>query len=203
MNKIPYHHASFLISASRLDQLPPDTGIEVAFAGRSNAGKSSALNAITGIKSLARTSKTPGRTQLINLFALDEERRLTDLPGYGYAKVPEKVKRHWQQTLGRYLEQRQCLQGLVLVMDIRHPFKDYDRQMLEWCRHSGMAVHVLLTKADKLKRGAAASALQQVRKSLPEYHPGATVQLFSALKRQGVEEAQAQLDKWFGYGEED
>ena len=202
MKNNPYRHATFLISANRLDQLPADSGVEVAFAGRSNAGKSSALNAITGSKSLARTSKTPGRTQLINLFALDDRRRLVDLPGYGYAKVPEKIKRHWQQTLGRYLEQRQCLHGLVLVMDIRHPFKEYDCQMLEWCRHVGMAVHVLLTKADKLKRGAAANALQQVRKQLPEHHPAASVQLFSAPKRQGVDEAQAQLDQWFGFGEE-
>jgi GTP-binding protein len=197
----PYRQAQFLISANQLDQLPADQGIEVAFAGRSNAGKSSALNVISDVKSLARTSKTPGRTQMINLFVLDDERRLVDLPGYGYAKVPEKIKRHWQQTLSRYLEQRQCLQGLILLMDIRHPFKEFDQQMLAWCQQADMPVHILLTKADKLKRGAAASALQQSKKYLKEHYPNSTIQLFSALNRQGVEEARAILNKWYGYQE--
>lgn len=190
-----------MISANRLDQLPADQGIEVAFAGRSNAGKSSALNVISDIKSLARTSKTPGRTQMINLFELDGQRRLVDLPGYGYAKVPDKIKRHWQQTLNRYLEQRQCLHGLILLMDIRHPFKEFDLLMLDWCQQAEMPVHILLTKADKLKHGAASNALQKARKILKTEYPNNTIQLFSALKRQGVDEARAVLDGWFDYSE--
>src|SRR5262245_48745088 len=128
----PYVKAVFLKSAARVSQLPPDLGYEVAFAGRSNAGKSSALNCLTGIKNLARTSKTPGRTQLINLFQLDEERRLVDLPGYGYAKVAMQVKMDWQQNLAHYLEVRNSLKGLVLLMDIRHPLKDLDKMMVDW-----------------------------------------------------------------------
>lgn len=195
----PYRQARFLTSANAPGQLPPDEGVEVAFAGRSNAGKSSALNAIADQKGLARTSKTPGRTQLINLFELDPERRLVDLPGYGYAKVPEAVKRHWQQFLERYLRERQCLAGLILLVDVRHPLKEFDRQMLEWCRAAEMPAHVLLTKADKLKRGPASATLLQVRRTLEREFPGATVQLFSALKRQGLEEVREVLDRWFGF----
>ncbi len=194
----PYRRAQFLTSANAPKHLPPDEGYEVAFAGRSNAGKSSALNVITDQKGLARISKTPGRTQLINLFGIDEERRLVDLPGYGYAKVPEAVKRHWQQFLERYLRERQCLTGLILLVDIRHPLKEFDRQMLAWCVASDMPAHVLLTKADKLKRGPASSTLQQVRRTLEAEYPGATVQLFSALKRQGVDEVRDVLDRWMG-----
>jgi GTP-binding protein len=194
----PFKNASFLTSANELHQLPPDAGAEVAFAGRSNAGKSSALNVITEQRSLARTSKTPGRTQLINFFELDAERRLVDLPGYGYAKVPEAVKRHWQQVLSDYLATRQCLRGLVLLMDSRHPLKDFDRQMLDWCLSKQMPVHVLLTKADKLKRGPAGNTLQKVRAALKAEYPLATVQLFSALNRQGVEQAREQLTTWLG-----
>ncbi len=168
----------------------------MAFAGRSNAGKSSALNTLADQRSLARTSKTPGRTQLINFFELDEQRRLVDLPGYGYAKVPEAVKRHWQQVLADYLRVRQCLQGLVLLMDIRHPFKEFDRQMLDWCHHQQMPVHILLTKADKLKRGPASNTLQQVRNTLKADYPLATVQLFSSLDKQGVEQAREKLASW-------
>lgn len=192
----PFRQASFLTSANALSQLPPDDGAEAAFAGRSNAGKSSALNVITEQRNLARTSKTPGRTQLINFFVLDEQHRLVDLPGYGYAKVPEKVKRHWQQVLSDYLATRQCLRGLVLLMDIRHPLKEFDRQMLDWCHHQEMPVHILLTKADKLKRGPAANTLQQVRKTLKSDYPLATAQLFSSLNRQGVDEARAKLAEW-------
>lgn len=198
-----YRQAQFLTSANAPRQLPPDEGYEVAFAGRSNAGKSSALNAITDQKGLARISKTPGRTQLINLFEIDEQRRLVDLPGYGYAKVPEAVKRHWQQFLERYLQERRCLTGLVLLVDIRHPLKEFDRQMLAWCTASGMPAHILLTKADKLKRGPAASTLRQVRRNLETEYPGTTVQLFSALKRQGIEEAREVLDRWMGLGTEE
>jgi GTP-binding protein len=192
----PLRHVSFLTSANQLNQLPPDEGFEVAFAGRSNAGKSSALNALTEQRSLARTSKTPGRTQLINFFTLDEQRRLVDLPGYGYAKVPEAIKRHWQKVLADYLQSRRCLRGLVLLMDIRHPLKEFDRQMLDWCAHQGMPVHILLTKADKLKRGPAGNTLQQVRKTLKAEYPLATVQLFSSLDKQGVEQAREQLGRW-------
>ena len=197
-----YHAAKYLLSAPDLRRCPPDEGGEVAFAGRSNAGKSSALNAITGQKSLARTSKTPGRTQLINFFGIDDQVRLVDLPGYGFAKVPEAMKRRWQQALGEYLEGRQSLRGLVLLMDCRHPLTDFDHQMLTWAAHTGLPVHILLTKADKLKRGAASTALLQVRKQLPELHPDATVQLFSALKLSGVDEARKQLDDWLGFAEE-
>ncbi len=198
-----YQQATFITGAHNLSQLPPDVGIEVAFAGRSNSGKSSAINRITGQKSLARTSKTPGRTQQINYFSLDETRHIVDLPGYGYAKVSEKVKRHWQQTLEAYLRTRKSLRGLVLMMDIRLPLNDFDSQMIAWCQHTGMPLHILLTKADKLGRGAAGNVLQQVRQVLSkEYgvereHPWATVQLFSALKGLGVEEAWQRLDGWF------
>ena len=192
----PFRLVSFLTSANQLSQLPPDEGLEVAFAGRSNAGKSSALNSLTDHRGLARTSKTPGRTQLINFFELDEQRRLVDLPGYGYAKVPEAIKRHWQKVLADYLRVRRCLRGLVLLMDIRHPLKEFDRQMLDWCNTQQMPVHILLTKADKLKRGPAGNALQQVRKTLKSDYPLVTVQLFSSLDKQGVEQARGQLASW-------
>src|SRR5574344_3130863 len=146
--------AQFLISAARVDQCPPDEGLEVAFVGRSNSGKSSALNTLTRA-SLARTSKTPGRTQLLNFFALDEDRRLVDLPGYGYAKVPIPLKLHWQQHLEAYLSSRESLCGVVLMMDIRHPLTEFDRMMLDWALASRLPIHVLLTKADKLTFGAA------------------------------------------------
>ena len=149
-----YHMTKFVISAPDIRHLPKDTGIEVAFAGRSNAGKSSALNALTQQKSLARTSKTPGRTQLINLFEVEEGIRLVDLPGYGYAEVPEDMKRKWQQALGEYLQKRECIKGLVILMDIRHPLKDLDMQMIEWSVAMNIPVLVLLTKADKLASGA-------------------------------------------------
>lgn len=196
----PFRQVSFLTSANQLSQLPPDEGLEVAFAGRSNAGKSSALNALTDQRGLARTSKTPGRTQLINFFVLDDQRRLVDLPGYGYAKVPEAIKRHWQQVLADYLRVRRCLRGLVLLMDIRHPLKDFDKQMLDWCNHQRMPVHILLTKADKLKRGPAGNTLQQVRKILKTDYPLATVQLFSSQDKQGVDQARAQLARWLELG---
>ena len=196
----PFRLASFLTSANQLNQLPPDEGLEVAFAGRSNAGKSSALNTLTDQRSLARTSKTPGRTQLINFFIIDEQHRLVDLPGYGYAKVPEAVKRHWQQVLADYLQVRRCLRGLILLMDIRHPLKEFDRQMLDWCTHQQMPVHILLTKADKLKRGPAGNTLQQVRKTLRTDYPLATVQLFSSLDKQGVEQAREKIAEWLEIG---
>ena len=184
-----------MLSIPDPQQAPPDAGYEVAFAGRSNAGKSSALNALTRRKSLARTSKTPGRTQHLVFFELDGERRLVDLPGYGYAKVPEKVRRHWGLAMETYLSGRESLRGLVLMMDVRHPLTDFDKQMLQWCQHAGMPVHILLTKADKLKRGPATSTLLKVQKTLAEQH-NVSVQLFSALKHTGEEEARAVLDSW-------
>ena len=193
----PYRQAQYTISATQLSELPVDEGIEVAFAGRSNAGKSSAINTITDQKSLARTSKTPGRTQMINFFNLDESRSLVDLPGYGYAKVPEKVKIRWQQTLGKYLETRQSLRGLVLMMDIRHPLKEFDLQMIKWANNAELSVHILLTKSDKLKRGAANSCLLLVNKELQKKELLASVQLFSSLNQQGKQEAIKQLNQWF------
>lgn len=184
-----------MLSIPDPQQAPPDAGYEVAFAGRSNAGKSSALNALTQRKSLARTSKTPGRTQHLVFFELDGERRLVDLPGYGYAKVPEKVRRHWGLAMETYLSGRESLRGLVLMMDVRHPLTDFDKQMLQWCQHARMPVHILLTKADKLKRGPAMSTLLKVQKTLAE-QPNVSVQLFSALKHTGVEQARAVLDSW-------
>ncbi len=195
--KQDYHQAKFLLSAAKLSQLPADVGIEVAFAGRSNSGKSSALNTITNIKNLARTSKTPGRTQQINVFTLDEQRRLIDLPGYGYAQVPLAVKEHWQNTLAKYLETRESLRGMVLMMDIRHPFKPLDLIMIEWACQSHLAVHILLTKADKLKRGAAMATLQQVNATIKKYLTPVSAQLFSSLKKQGVDEAHRTLNTWF------
>ncbi|MCW8906239.1 MAG: ribosome biogenesis GTP-binding protein YihA/YsxC [Sedimenticola sp.] len=201
MNPI-YHQAQFLTSAARLDQSPPDEGYEVAFAGRSNAGKSSAINALCQQKSLARTSKTPGRTQLLNFFALDETHRLVDLPGYGYAKVAERIKLQWQAELAAYLEKRQSLRGVILLADVRHPLKEFDLQMLEWSNKMQLPVHILLTKADKLKRGAASSSLLKVRQLLKDMPGEHSVQLFSALKRQGIDQAHAVLDRWLGLAAE-
>jgi GTP-binding protein len=182
--------ATFLTSAWQPGQFPPDEGVEVAFAGRSNAGKSSALNAITGRRDLARTSKTPGRTQLINFFGLDAQRRLTDLPGYGYAKVPEQMRRHWRELLTRYVEARASLAGLIIVMDVRHPLADFDVQMLEWTQANGLATHLLLTKADKLGRGEANRTLKDVQARVAG---AATAQLFSAVAKTGVDEARQEV----------
>ena len=193
----PYRQAQYTISATQLSELPVDEGIEVAFAGRSNAGKSSAINTITDQKSLARISKTPGRTQMINFFSVDENRSLVDLPGYGYAKVPEKIKIRWQQTLGKYLETRQALRGLVLMMDIRHPLKEFDLQMIKWANNAKLSVHILLTKSDKLKRGAANSSLLLVNNELQKKELLASVQLFSSLNHEGKQEAIEQLNQWF------
>lgn len=190
--------ARFLISAAKVDQCPPDQGLEVAFAGRSNAGKSSALNTLTHAN-LARTSKTPGRTQLLNFFSLDEDRRLVDLPGYGYAKVPQELQAHWQAFIDQYFRTREALRGLVVVMDIRHPLKDYDRQMLGYAVQRGLPAHALLTKADKLGRGQQAQALQAVKKELfSSFGDTVGVQTFSAESKQGVEEARAVVAGWLG-----
>lgn len=193
--------ASFLISAAKVDQCPLDSGLEVAFAGRSNAGKSSALNTLTHAN-LARTSKTPGRTQLLNFFSLDDERRLVDLPGYGYAKVPIPLKQHWQEHLEAYLSSRNSLSGVVLMMDIRHPLTEFDRLMLDWAQASSMPLHILLTKADKLAFGAQKNALLKVQRDVRQgWGDTASIQLFSAPKRQGVEDAQRVLACWLGLDE--
>jgi GTP-binding protein len=194
-----YRQTRFLKSVPDARQAPPDEGMEVAFAGRSNAGKSSALNVITGQKALARTSKTPGRTRQINFFAVDDRRRLVDLPGYGFAKVSRRIKDDWQRHISRYLETRQSLTGVILLMDIRHPMKEFDRQVLGWCHVAGLPAHVLLTKCDKLKRGPAQAALLSVRQTLASIHPDASVQLFSALKKTGTGEAVQVLDSWLGF----
>ncbi len=192
-----YRHATFLQSAGKVAQCPLDAGWEVAFAGRSNAGKSSAINSLTGQPKLARTSKTPGRTQLLNFFALSEQQRLVDLPGYGFARVPKAVKDAWTRQLERYLQERRSLRGLVLLMDIRHPFQPFDLQMLEWGSAAGMPVHLLLTKADKLKRGPAQAALLQAQKRAATYPEGmVSAQLFSSLKHTGHRELVAVLDTW-------
>jgi len=194
--------ATFLTSAAKVDQCPPDLGLEVAFAGRSNAGKSSALNTLTHAN-LARTSKTPGRTQLINFFRLDDERRLVDLPGYGYAKVPMPLKQHWQMHLEAYLGSRASLAGVILLMDVRHPLTEFDRMMLDWSRASQMPLHLMLTKADKLAFGAARNTLLKVQKEVRQgWGEGISVQLFSAPKRQGIEEAHGVLARWLGLVEE-
>lgn len=191
-----FQNATFYISAHHLRDLPPPAGVEVAFAGRSNAGKSSALNTLANHNRLAYVSKQPGRTQLINFFSLGNDRFLVDLPGYGYAKVPAEMRAHWQMTLSNYLSHRSTLFGLVLVMDCRHPLTPLDRQMLDWFSPSGKPIHVLLTKSDKLSRNAAAQTLQAVKKELQSTWGNCTIQLFSSLKKQGVEEAETVIGAW-------
>ena len=199
IESVNFKRAKFLLSAPTLRQCPQDSGCEVAFAGRSNAGKSSAINTLTDNKNMARTSKTPGRTQLINYFEVGQDKRLVDLPGYGYAKVPRAVKAKWDHHLAEYLQLRQSLVGLILLMDIRHPLQDYDQQMLNWAAQAALPVHILLTKADKLKRGPAKSSLLAVDKRLRDMDPGYTllsVQIFSSLKKIGLEELERQLNYW-------
>lgn len=191
-----FQNATFYISAHHLRDLPDPIGIEVAFAGRSNAGKSSALNTLANHNRLAYVSKQPGRTQLINFFSLGNDCFLVDLPGYGYAKVPASMRAHWQMTLSKYLSQRSTLYGLVLVMDCRHPLTPLDRQMLDWFSPSGRPIHVLLTKSDKLSRNAANQTLQAVKKELQSIWGNCTIQLFSSLKKQGVEEAETVIGAW-------
>jgi GTP-binding protein len=193
----PFRQAHFLTSANRLDQLPADSGAEVAFAGRSNAGKSSALNAICDQHGLARTSKTPGRTQLLNVFPIDDpSRRLIDLPGYGYAKVPEAMRLHWRGVLDTYLRTRVSLKGLVLVMDSRHPLKEFDCDMLEFGAASGRACHCLLTKSDKLSRSESLRTLAAVNKELAANFPNGTAQLFSSTSKAGLDDARSVLTRW-------
>lgn len=196
MNSL-YHQAKFVLSAPDLKSTPTDTGREVAFAGRSNAGKSSALNTLSRQKSLARTSKTPGRTQLLNFFQLNEQLRFVDLPGYGYAKVPERVKREWHALMETYLSERESLYGIILVMDIRHPLTEFDWQMIEWCTYSKKKLHILLTKADKINYGSAKNTLLKVQRELKDLGVPVSVQMFSSLKKTGVDEIHLLLDDWF------
>lgn len=193
----PYSKATYLKSAPNLQHLPADEGWEVAFIGRSNAGKSSALNTITGINGLARTSSTPGRTQMINLFSLDEKRRLVDLPGYGYAKVPISVREKWQETTDQYLQSRACLKGLILIMDIRHPLRTSDLQLINWSVKCDVPIHILLTKADKLTFSAVKKTLKEVNAKVAIYGNAISLQTFSSLNRVGVEEAKKLLNQWF------
>ena len=191
-----FYNAAFFKSAARLNELPESQG-EIAFAGRSNAGKSSAINALVG-RGLAFVSKTPGRTQLINFYALGEGRFLVDLPGYGYSKAPAAIRALWEGLLGAYLQTRGPLRGAVVVMDVRQPLTELDCRMLDWFRPTGRPVHVLLTKADKLSRAAARRVLLQVEAELALLAPNFSAQLFSSLKRLGLEEAEAVLGKWLG-----
>ena len=193
-----YQHAKFLLSSPSLKGSPPDQGYEVIFAGRSNAGKSSAINTLTLQKKLAKVSRTPGRTQHLVFFQLDENRRLVDLPGYGYAKVPEHIKLKWQVDMGEYFEKRQCLAGAVLVMDVRRPLTKFDQMMLDWCVSINLPTQILLTKSDKLKKGAASNALLSVKRAIKDY-PYVEVQLFSSLKKQGLEVLGQRLNTFFAY----
>lgn len=194
-----YHQAKFLLSCPSLKGYPPDEGYEVIFAGRSNAGKSSAINTLTLQNKLAKVSRTPGRTQHLVFFELDKERRLVDLPGYGYAKVPERVKAKWHKHMNEYFDKRDCLRGAVLVMDVRHPLKPFDQMMLDWCHGINLPTQIILTKSDKLKKGAASNAYLKVRNQIKKY-PYVDVQLFSSLKKQGLETLWTRLDAFFGYG---
>lgn len=196
----PYRQAFYLCSAHSYKDLPPEKGIEIAFAGRSNAGKSSAINALCDQKSLAKTSNTPGRTQLINYFQLSEDRFIVDLPGYGYAKVPLSVKAHWHKFLERYFNERKTLAGLVLLMDCRHPLRDLDWQMLEWCRFHGLPSHVILTKSDKLRGKALQGCLDDAQQALTDHGFHETsIQLLSSSKKIGIDELKVTLDTLFQF----
>ncbi len=191
-----YHKACFLLSTLDFAKGVPDEGYEVAFVGRSNAGKSSALNTLTNQRTLARTSKTPGRTRQLVFFQLDAERRLVDMPGYGYAKASGQIQERWRRALENYFKQRQCLKGVFLIMDIRHPLTEFDQRMIKWCDYYQRPMHLLLTKADKLNYGSAKNTLLKVQKALAEYAHPPSSQLFSAPKRIGIDQAHAVLDRW-------
>lgn len=192
-----YHQAKFINSSPHLKDTPADEGKEIAFAGRSNAGKSSAINTLTRQNSLARISKTPGRTQMLNFFAIDTQHRFVDLPGYGYAKVPVEIKLKWHKLMENYLTHRKSLCGVVLVMDVRHPLTEFDWQMVEWCQHAQLPLHVLLTKTDKLTYGSAKNTLLKVQKELQTISCPLTIQLFSSLKKMGIDEVHQALDNLF------
>ena len=196
--KNPYRKAKFLLSCPSLRGCPDDEGYEVVFAGRSNAGKSSAINTLTEQNKLAKVSRTPGRTQHLVFFELDRQRRLVDLPGYGYAKVPDAVKQKWHHSMNEYFKKRNCLRGAILVMDCRHPFKPFDEMMFQWCVDNEISTHIILTKSDKLRKGAASTTKLNVMKSINEL-PSVSVQLFSALKKEGLDELHAYLNKVFEF----
>ena len=196
-----YRQAKFLLSCPSLKGCPIDIGYEVIFAGRSNAGKSSAINTLTEQKKLAKVSRTPGRTQHLVFFDLGDDRRLVDLPGYGYAKVPDSVKQDWHQNMSEYFDNRQCIKAAILVMDCRHPFKPFDQMMLDWCVNSKVPIHILLTKSDKLKRGAASAAKLSAIKVVKNL-PSVSVQLFSSLKKVGVSELSHYLNQVFEMSDE-
>ena len=191
-----FQHATFYTTVNHLRDLPLPGGVEIAFAGRSNAGKSSVINTIANRGRLAFVSKTPGRTQHINFFQLGNDRFLVDLPGYGYAKVPLEIRQHWEHLLSTYLQTRESLHGMVLIMDVRHPLTPLDRRMLDWFAPTGKAVHVILTKADKLTRQQARKTLKEVQVFLQESYPQCSAQLFSSMAKEGVEEATTVLGSW-------
>ncbi|MEE9344022.1 MAG: ribosome biogenesis GTP-binding protein YihA/YsxC [Methylococcales bacterium] len=195
--RVPYQNMKFMLSVVRMNDAPADEGWEVAFAGRSNAGKSSGLNALASQNNLARTSKTPGRTRELNYFELDTQRRIVDLPGYGYAKVSRQMQNQWRSLLDDFLQTRQSLQGILIFMDIRHPLSDHDLQLINWCEYRQLPLHILLTKADKLGYGAAKSTLLKVQRELQPATMPATAQTFSALKKTGLDQAYEVLDNWF------
>ncbi len=195
--RVPYQNMKFMLSVVRMDDAPADEGWEVAFAGRSNAGKSSGLNALASQNSLARTSKTPGRTRELNYFEIDAQRRIVDLPGYGYAKVSRQMQNQWRKLLDDFLQNRQSLQGILIFMDIRHPMSNYDLQLIDWCEQSQLPLHILLTKADKLGYGAAKSTLLKIQRELEPANIPASAQTFSSLKKTGLDEAYEVLDSWF------
>ncbi len=196
-----FQKAVFYTTVAHLKDLPLDSQCEVAFAGRSNAGKSSAINTLSGRTRLAFVSKTPGRTQHLNYFTLAEGKYFVDLPGYGYAKAPEDIRRQWEGLIGPYLSKRQPLAGLVVIMDARRPLTDLDRQMIDWFRPTGRPVHLLLSKADKLSRQDQMKILREVKNEIATWQGGIySVQLFSSLKKQGVEEAEQVLSAWLGLG---
>ncbi len=198
MKSNPFAQAAYTLSAHQLEQLPDDSGLEIAFAGRSNAGKSSAINAICDHVGLARTSKTPGRTQQLVVFTMDSSRRLIDLPGYGYAEVPQKMRDHWRLLIDKYLRIRDSLRGIVLIMDARHPLKEFDQQMLTFCAAIDLPCHCLITKADKLTFSEGQKTLATVKKQITAISEHASAQLFSSSKKTGVEEARKQLGLWLG-----
>jgi len=198
-----FSQAAFFTTVNHMKDLPLHGGKEVAFVGRSNAGKSSVINTLANHVRLAYTSKTPGRTQHLNYFSLGENNFLVDLPGYGYAKVPRDIQRHWEELLNQYLQTREALSGLVIIMDSRHPLMPLDEQMLEWFSVTGKPVHILLTKSDKLSRQKATQILRDVKTYINEQYPFCSVQLFSSLKKQGMEEAEAVIASWLAENETD
>ncbi len=197
ISRLNYFKTHFLLSAPNIKLMPPEQGIEVAFVGRSNAGKSTALNALTKQKNLARTSKTPGRTQLINVFEVEPNCKLVDLPGYGYAAVPEEMKQQWQKSLAEYLQKRECLKGIVVLMDIRHPLKDLDQQMIEWAVSADKSLLLLLTKADKLSQAARIKQLKMVREAILPFQGDIEVEAFSSTNKIGIDKLSSKLNQWF------